>query len=301
MPNNEVRGRLTKAERATLTERSDAKGLLHLAGHGGALGLTGALLALKVPLWPVLMIIHGVLATFLFTLLHETVHNTPFKSAWLNRVVGHGCGFILFIPAGWFLFFHLAHHRHTQIPGKDPELTTPKPSTTIGFAWHVTGIATWFGIGRVLAKNAWDRNDDDYLPTAHRRRITTEARLYLVGYGVLLAASIAAGSTLLVFVWLVPLVLGQPFLRIYLLAEHGQCPFVANMLQNTRTTLTNRFVRALAWNMPYHAEHHSYPAVPFHQLPRLHERLEPHLEVVSSGYVSFAASYMRPNNKREPI
>lgn len=102
-----------------------------------------------MPLWPALLIVHGVVAIFLFTLLHETVHNTPFKSVWLNRLVGHLCGFILFIPAGWFLFFHLAHHRHTQIPDKDPELVAAKPTTKLGFVWYVSGIATWVGIGRV--------------------------------------------------------------------------------------------------------------------------------------------------------
>ncbi|WP_246694633.1 fatty acid desaturase, partial [Mesorhizobium sp. M2D.F.Ca.ET.147.01.1.1] len=67
-----------------------------------------------------------------------------------------------------------------------------------------------------------------------------------------------------------PALLGQPFLRLYLMAEHGRCPLVANMLENTRTTLTNWFVHKLAWNMPYHAEHHAYPGVPFHQLPEFH-------------------------------
>lgn len=31
-----------------------------------------------------------------------------------------------------------------------------------------------------------------------------------------------------------------------------------------RATLTLSLVRLFAWNMPYHAEHHTYPAVPFH-------------------------------------
>ena len=62
--------------------------------------------------------------------------------------------------------------------------------------------------------------------------------------------------------------LGQPFLRAYLLAEHARCPHVANMLENTRTTFTTALVRLIAWNMPFHAEHHAYPAVPFHKLPR---------------------------------
>jgi len=87
--------------------------------------------------------------------------------------------------------------------------------------------------------------------------------------------------------------IGQPALRAYLLAEHGLCPAVADMLENTRTTFTNRLVRALAWNMPYHAEHHSIPGVPFHQLPALHALTREHLKSTSPGYAAFSADYAR--------
>ena len=83
------------------------------------------------------------------------------------------------------------------------------------------------------------------------------------------------------------MVLGQPMLRLYLMAEHGRCPPVANMLENTRTTFTNRLVRWIAWNMPYHAEHHAWPTVPFHKLPSLHRLTRPHLKKTSDGYISF--------------
>ena len=99
-------------------------------------------------------------------------------------------------------------------------------------------------------------------------------------------------SPLLLWLWLVPVLLGQPFLRLYLLAEHGDCPFVANMFENTRTTYTNRVVRFLAWNMPYHVEHHAYPAVPFHHLPALHDKMREHLQVTAPGYAQFTKDYL---------
>ena len=74
---------------------------------------------------------------------------------------------------------------------------------------------------------------------------------------------------------MVPVVLGQPMLRLYLLAEHTGCPMVPEMLENSRTVHTNAVVRFLAWNMPYHAEHHAYAAIPFHALPRTHAALAP--------------------------
>jgi fatty acid desaturase len=86
--------------------------------------------------------------------------------------------------------------------------------------------------------------------------------------------------------WAAPVLIGQPLLRLYLLAEHMGCPLVSDMLRNTRTTLSNAAVRRLAWNMPYHAEHHAFPAVPFHALPAVHRILRDDLVVVAPGYIA---------------
>ncbi len=118
------------------------------------------------------------------------------------------------------------------------------------------------------------------------------ARWMLVGYVLLLVLSLAAGATILLWLWVVPVLLGQPFLRLYLLAEHGLCPFVANMLENTRTTYTTRLVRLLAWNMPYHTEHHTYPTVPFHKLPDLHRLMKDDLRTTANGYTAFNREYL---------
>ena len=91
-------------------------------------------------------------------------------------------------------------------------------------------------------------------------------------------------AELTLFEWLVPVVLGQPALRAFLLAEHTGCAAGPDLTVNTRTTLTRRPVRALAWNMPYHAEHHLYPSVPFHALPRLHDHVQAALGHVTLGY-----------------
>lgn len=282
---------LTTAERLALTERSDQRGLAHLCGHLGAIALTGALIFARVPFWPVVMIPHGILLVFLFTLLHETSHRTPFRTGWINTAVGHLCGFVLFLPAGWFRHFHFAHHRFTQIPGKDPELATPKPATWPQYLLHVSGLPTWRGHFAALFGNAAGRCDADYVPAARRPELARDARIMLALYAGLFAISLAVPSAALVWVWLVPLLIGQPFLRLYLLAEHGRCAFVANMLENSRTTTTSKLIRFLAWNMPYHAEHHSYPAVPFHRLPDLHRLAAPHLREAEAGYTAFNRRY----------
>jgi len=78
--------------------------------------------------------------------------------------------------------------------------------------------------------------------------------------------------------------LAQPLLRAVLIAEHTGCSQDADGLSNTRTTLTAFPVRLLMWNMPFHAEHHLYPAIPFHQLPAAHRALRKHLAHLAPGY-----------------
>ena len=112
-------------------------------------------------------------------------------------------------------------------------------------------------------------------------------------YAVIAVTGALAGAEWLIWCWLLPMLLGQPFLRLYLLAEHGLCPHVADMFENTRTTFTGQAVRWLAWNMPYHAEHHAYPNVPFHKLPELHALTRPHLKVTERGYARFHWTYGR--------
>lgn len=283
---------LTNEERGRLTGKSNGPGLFQFACHLGAIVILGALIAARVPFWPVLMLPQGILIVFLFTLLHETVHRTAFETQWLNDAVARFCSLAIALPADWFRYFHFAHHRYTQDPDNDPELAFPKPETMRQYIIHVSGLPVWLGHFKTLWTNATGRCRDSYVPPKGLPKVRTEARAMIAFYAVVLLVCLYFRSTLLLYVWILPAVLGQPFLRLYLLAEHGRCPFVANMLENTRTTFTNWFVRRLAWNMPFHAEHHAYPGVPFHQLPAFHVLIERHLKVTEAGYVSFHEKYI---------
>jgi fatty acid desaturase len=242
------------------------------------------------PGWWLAVPVQGVALVFLFTAEHEATHLTPFASAGLNRWVGRFCGLVLVLPFEWFRFFHLAHHRWTHQPGLDPELDGAKPETRAEWLWHVSGLPYWAAAVRLAGGLALGRVRARYLPEAALPRMEAEARVMLGLYLAGLASLI--WSSALIWLWVVPVLLGQPFLRLYLLAEHGDAPHVANMLENSRTTFTSRAVRFLAWNMPYHAEHHSLPQVPFHQLPRLHEAMKAHLSTTAPGYAAFNRAYL---------
>jgi fatty acid desaturase len=283
---------LTIEQRNRLTAKSDRAGLLLLAVHWGLIILIGSAIALRAPFWWALLLPQGILIVFQFTLLHEAVHLTPFRSAWLNELAARVTSFLLILPSDWFRYFHFAHHRFTQDPENDPELGTPKPETLLQYVVHVSGMPVWWGAVKGLFINAADRNRAAYIPPKGHSKVKNEARVMIGLYVLAAGVSVYFQSALLLWTWVVPALIGQPFLRLYLLAEHGRCPFVANMLENTRTTRTTWLVRKLAWNMPYHAEHHSYPGVPFHRLPEFHALIERHLNEVEDGYVRFNAKYI---------
>jgi fatty acid desaturase len=278
---------LSPDERRELTSRTDAPGLARLVLHLGLIAALGVLISLRISYWPVLLLPQGILIVFLFTLLHETTHETAFKTPWINRWVASLSGFLILLPPAWFRFFHFAHHRYTHDPDNDPELMSPKPETILQYLKYLSGVPYWTGLAKVVVVNAAGRNTDSFVPEKGRAKVVFEARVFLGLYGLLLVASLAAQSAMLLWAWIIPVLIGQPFLRAYLLAEHALCPHVANMLENTRTTFTTRLVRLFAWNMPYHAEHHSYPAVPFHKLPRFHQIVAAHLRSTENGYVRF--------------
>ncbi len=270
-----------------LTKKSDLMGLAHLLSHLIAICFTGIWILNGWIGWQAVLVIHGVLLVFLFTLLHETVHFTVFKTPRLNTAFGWLCALILFLPPNWFRYFHLAHHRHTHDPEKDPELEGKEPESFIEFVWTITGFPVWHSQLKALIANAFATPQYEYVPVRGVAKVKSEARIMLAVYAILVITSAYFQTAILVWLWLLPVLLGQPFLRLYLMAEHGRCPNVANMLENTRTTYTTRFVRWLAWNMPYHAEHHAYPSVPFHKLPKFHKVAKKHLKVTENGYIRF--------------
>ena len=277
---------LSREEIARLTRRSDAKGLARLAVHLTVIALTGALVSftrgnpwMAGALW-----LHGVALVFLFAPLHESIHYTAFSSRWLNRRVADVAGFLLLLPARYFRAFHLTHHQFTQDPERDPELASKKPRTLGELLLAMSGLPLWRERLTTLARHAGGSVDEPFIAPARRRLVIGEARTHIVLYFGIGGASLAFSTGVVLWYWVVPVLIAQPMLRVFLLAEHTGCPLVPDMLRNSRTTHTNALVRFLSWNMPYHSEHHTYAAVPFHALPALHERLKDRIAVQSPGY-----------------
>jgi fatty acid desaturase len=285
-----------------LSLRSDLRGARQLAIHLLLLLATGLWVAQSEGwmLAPAILTL-GLVQVALFAPLHETMHQTAFRSRRANAVVG----WLSCCPSlhNWHFYtsFHLAHHRHTQIPGQDPELATKHASSLVDYIYQVSGLPFWRMRLRVI-RDAW-RGDLAAYPyitprLAPKVIFSVRAMCLFVIAAAGLSAWLFGWATPLKF-WIIPQLVGQPVLRAYLLAEHTGCTEDANGLTNTRTTLTTRVVRLLMWNMPFHAEHHLYPSIPFHRLGDAHEALCARLGVIQTGYVRWHAAFLHSLTARQ--
>ncbi|MCG8598177.1 MAG: fatty acid desaturase [Kiloniellales bacterium] len=283
---------LTASEHAglkALSRRSDVRGLLRFGEHLLLLaGTTTLVLLAEGGPWLVpALLLQGTAIVFLFCAAHEAIHRTAFRTRALNDAVAWICGLAILLPPAHFRAFHLAHHRYTQDPARDPELTEPKPRSLGAYLRHLSGLAYWRGQIAALLRHASGRVEETYVRRQDRGKVVREARLFLAVYAGVAGLSLWASSALAMLVWVVPVLLGQPVLRAFLLAEHHGCPENGDMMLNSRTTRSNAVLRWLAWNMPFHGAHHAYPALPFFALPAAQKILSNRARTQASGYLAF--------------
>jgi hypothetical protein len=114
-----------------------------------------------------------------------------------------------------------------------------------------------------------------------RKNVQLEYIFFSLGYIALALAAARRPETTganLWFYWVLPHMLGAGHLRYYQTAEHRACRLGSFTDTNawivSRTTSTWWLYAKLAWNMPYHSEHHAWPNVPFYLLPEVHAKIK---------------------------
>ena len=287
---------LTGPDMRALTRRSDWRGATQLAAHAGCMTATGLLVWLAMPSWWLLlpaMLLHGMTIVALFAPMHECVHRTAFASRGANVAVGWIAGVLSFYNSTFYWYFHSGHHRYTQDPARDPELLYPKAESRLAYLREVSSVNFWWRRALDYPRLALGLVQGlPFVPDGARRAIALSMTAQLLVYAAA-ASAVALGFTAVLFYWFLPVVLAQPLLRAVLIAEHTGCNESADGLSNTRTTLAASPLRLLMWNMPFHAEHHLYPAIPFHLLPAAHRILRAHLVHLAPGYPAVNREILR--------
>ncbi|HET6235267.1 MAG TPA: fatty acid desaturase [Acetobacteraceae bacterium] len=287
---------LAPTELHALSRRANLPGALRLGVRATLLLGTEGWLAVAGP-WTVVpaFLTFGLIQVALFAPAHEMMHQTAFASRRVNAIFGRLAACPSLLNLHFYTSFHLAHHRNTQIPGEDPELDLAPTDNVRGYVWRVLGIPYWRLRLRVIRDCCrGDLGAYPYVTAKATPGVITSVRVMsAVMVGGALASALAFGWRAPLLFWIGPQLLCQPFLRAYVLAEHIGCAEHRNGLTNTRTTLTNMAVRLLMWNIPYHAEHHLYPSIPFHRLADAHAALRTRLGFVQPGYARWHLGLLR--------
>ena len=275
---------------ASLNQLRDGPAAVRLASHL-LITVAGGLVWAQHP-WPLALRLVGLLVCAIglatcFAPLHECCHRTAFRGSRVNDTVAWFAGLLSFYNSTYYRRYHQWHHRYTHQPGLDPELNDPVPTTVWAYLLELGGWNWWTGKLAGYRQLLWgDLSGLPYLSPELIPQVRRSVRLQFAVYLAMALASLVSGTCFLFWFWLLPLVVGQPVLRFLLLAEHSGCSFSSDGTENTRTTLTIWPVRWLMWNMPFHAEHHLYPSLPFHALPAAHGPIAPHLSNCDRCYLA---------------
>jgi fatty acid desaturase len=289
---------LSADERRELQARRDGPGLIRLTLQV-SLWLAAAVALVVVPFasWPwfVALTVLALMQAGLFAAMHECSHNTAFATRSLNELGLHVASVLMLNSPTAFRQFHFEHHRKTHVDG-DPELfkrTTEFaawPRNPIAYVILLSGQMLWMGKLAVLLATAigrpakWWETWLPFVPERARSRVGWESRAILALILGVVALAVFVNPA---FAWiLLGYPLGHLVLGPCLTAEHTGLPYEGDVLGRTRSVRTNFVIRWILWNMPLHAEHHGWPAVPFHALPKLHDRVADVLPQGGRGYLA---------------
>jgi fatty acid desaturase len=209
---------------------------------------------------------------------HECSHGTPFRTRWLNDAIYHLASFMVLREPTVWRWSHTRHHTDTIIVGRDREIAVPRPPSLLDLLLNIFVLkATWISLRSMILHTFGHLTAEErsFIPAMEHWKVYGVARIWVSILVVIGVACVATRSVLpAVFVGL-PTLYGGFLVEFFGLTLHaGLAEDVLDHRLNTRTVYMNPVFRFLYWNMNYHLEHHMFPMVPYHALPRLHAAIK---------------------------
>ena len=206
---------------------------------------------------------------------HESSHGTAFKTDWMNNLLYEIASFMVLRESTPWRWSHTRHHSDTIIVGRDPEIAVPRPANLTIIILNFFNLPAFRKYLTTVFQHLQGRLTTEELtftPESARKGIVVRAWIYLAIYASVIGLAILSRSLLpLMFIGL-PSFYGAWLMVVYGYTQHaGLAENVLDHRLNCRTVYMNWINRYLYWNMGYHVEHHMFPLVPYHALPKLHE------------------------------
>ena len=260
--------------------RSPWRSLVAIGGPWFVIAVAVAVVVIAEMWWlyPLAVVVIAGRQHALAVLVHEGAHGLLCQDRRWNDAMSDGLvAFPLLVSTELYRRHHFRHHRALNSPD-DPDVDEVS-GTWSRARWWCAALLDVSGLQMLgAAKTAAQWSVPFALLNAGQR--AQMSRGTLVGFGLVatlaaLSFTVLNGWLLFVAFWLVPMLTVLNFLfRIRSAAEHVGCAMTSE-LEGSRTVLAGPVARALIgpFNIGYHAEHHLYPSVPYHNLPALHRRL----------------------------
>ena len=232
---------------------------------------------------------------------HECGHGTAFRTAWMNDVIYNIASFMVMRNPVTWRWSHARHHTDTYIVGRDAEIAWMRPPKTVmNFLALFDVIGTLKSL-QTLARNASGNLTEDeksFIPASEWGKTIWVARAHIAIYLATIAAALGLQTWLPLFLIGLPRIYGSWHMVMVGHLQHaGLADNVLDHRLNTRTVYMNPISRYIYWNMNYHVEHHMFPMVPYHALPRLHALIKDDLPAPNTsiwdGYREVFASLLR--------
>jgi fatty acid desaturase len=272
---------IPRAQMKELMKRSDQPAIRDTLIWIGALLLSGGLGVYFWGTWAAVpfFAIYGVLyGSASDSRWHECGHGTAFRTAWMNDAVYYLASFMIMRNPVTWRWSHTRHHTDTIIVGHDPEIVAMRPADLVKLGLNLVGIPDAIAFFKELFLNAAGKMSPQtasFIPTHERPKVFLIARIWLAIYVGVVVACVATASILPAMLIGLPRLYGCWHMLMTGIMQHlGLAENVLDHRLNSRTVMINPISRFIYWNMNYHVEHHMFPMVPYHALPRLHEAIK---------------------------
>ena len=264
----------------SLMRRNDARGYRHFGIWlvllaGSAVGVIVTWLSW----WSApFLIVYGVMYSMSDHHAHELSHGTPFKNRRVNEVFYQVNSFMALHDPVYWRWSHTRHHTHTLMVGRDPEIAVQRPPSWSKLLLDFFFIRSGWALLKAIFINAGGtvRGDGEhFIPESERTKVVRMSRLFVLLIVAVPVLAVATGSWLPVVLMVTPRFWGGFLAQVFSITQHaGMEENVSDHRLSTRTVMFNPLFRFLYINMNYHVEHHMFPMVPFHALPKLHEQIK---------------------------
>jgi fatty acid desaturase len=295
---------LSRKQMKELMKREDGPAIRDTAIWLGVLTASGVAGALLWGTWWCVpfFLVYGVLyGSATDSRWHECGHGSAFKTPWMNDTVYQIASFLIMRNPVTWRWSHTRHHTDTVIVGRDPEIVVMRPPDLLRLILNFFGIIDVWHAMVDMARNAAgviSESEKTFVPESEQPKAILVARIWSAIYLVTLLWAFYLGSILpFMLVGLPRLYGGWHHVMTGLLQHGGLADNVIDHRLNSRTVYMNPISRFIYWNMNYHVEHHMFPMVPYHALPRLHETIKHDLPAptpsILAGYREMVPAFLR--------